>query len=169
MVADLGARLPPRLGVGDDRAHFVPITKILHCDYWWQARHADRLAQRVPHGRAFLAVGAELRPQLDDPHVVVEDTTLGENVDHGRGHALADRVAKERRVGGHRTSGRGIGDARDGVDRRLAVAVDGDLQTPLGSRLDQPADGFLDSLLDVVHDRTPTWFWPASAAFFMLR
>jgi hypothetical protein len=169
VVADPGARLPPRLGVGDDRAHLVPVTQILHREFWWQARHADRLAQRVANGGLFLAVGAELRPQLDDPRVVVEDTTLGEDVDHGRGHALADRVAKERRLGGHRTSGRGIGDARDGVDYRLAVAVDGDLQAPLGPGVDQPVDGFLDSLLDVVHDRTPPWFWPASAALFMLR
>ena len=33
-----------------------------------------------------LAVGTELRPQLGDPRVVIEDATLGEHVHHGRGH-----------------------------------------------------------------------------------
>jgi hypothetical protein len=119
------------------------------------ARHADRLAQDVPYGRGLLAVGAELRPQLDDPRVVVENTALGEDVDHGRGHALADRVAKEGRVGGERASGRGVGDARGGVDHLFALVVDGDLQSPLSPGLNQLVDGFLDSLLNVGHDQSP--------------
>jgi len=45
-----------------------------------------------------------------------------------------------------------VGDARDGVDHQIAVPVDGDLQAPLGARLDQLVDGFPDLLLDVVHD-----------------
>jgi hypothetical protein len=33
------------------------------------------------------------------------------------------------------------------------------LQTPLGSGLDKPVDGFLDLLLEVVHDRFPSRWW----------
>src|SRR3712207_5913352 len=79
----------------------------------------------------FFAVGAELRPQLDDRGVVPEDVALREHVRHGRSHTFADREAKERCIRRYRTSGRQVGDARDGVDHWLAVSVDGDLQTPL--------------------------------------
>src|ERR671911_609164 len=65
------------------------------------ARHADRLAQGVPHGRLVLTVGTEQRPQLGNRRVV-----------------------------------------RD--------------STPLGAGLDQPVDGFLDLLLNVVHERFPS-------------
>src|SRR3712207_1908986 len=44
------------------------------------------------------------------------------------------------------------------------MPVDGYLQTPLGSGLDQPVDSFLDSLLNVVHDPTPPWSSPSPAA-----
>src|SRR5215208_6056308 len=84
-------------------------------------------------------------------------STLGEHVDHGRSHSLADRVAEERRVRGDRTSGCRVGDARDGVDHLLAAPVDGDLQSPLGSGLDQLVEGLLDSLLNVGHYRSPPW------------
>jgi len=51
-----------------------------------------------------------------------------------------------------------VGDARDGVDHRLAVPVDGNLQSPLGSGRDKPVYGFLDLLLKVVHDRIPSYW-----------
>jgi len=51
-----------------------------------------------------------------------------------------------------------VGDARDGVDHRLAVPVDGDLQTPLGTGFDEIVDGFLDLLLKVIHDRIPSYW-----------
>jgi len=76
-------------------------------------------------------------------------------VRHGRGRALADRVAIERRVRLDGTPGLRVGDASDGVNHLLAVPVDGDLQAPLGPRFDQPVDGFLDLLLKVVHDLIP--------------
>ena len=43
-----------------------------------------------------------------------------------------------------------------GVEHLLAMLVDGDLQTPLGSGLDELVDGFLDLLLNVAHDRCPS-------------
>jgi hypothetical protein len=110
----------------------------------------------VPHGRGLLAAGAELWPQLDDQCIVVEDATLGEHVDHRRGHTLAYRVAKKRRVRRNRTSGCRVGGASDGVDYRLAMPVHGDLQAPLGSILDQPVDLFLNLLLGTVHKRFPS-------------
>jgi hypothetical protein len=114
------------------------------------------MRQGVAHGRLLLAVGAELRPQLDDRGVVAEEAALGEHVRHRGGHTLAHRVGVEGGVRGHRTPGFVVGDARDGVDHLLALLVDGDLQAPLGARLDQLFDGFLDLLLDVVHERLPS-------------
>src|SRR4028119_1833298 len=142
----------------------------------------------MTHGGGLLAVGAELGPQLDDGSVVAEDAALGEHVYHCRGYALADRKTKERRIRRYQTFGRRISDARDGVDHRVALPadrhmadprgpgprpaaargavdhrvalpVDRHLQTPLGSGLDNPVDGFLDLLLDVVHDRSPSQWW----------
>jgi hypothetical protein len=92
-----------------------------------------RATARAAHGGGLLAVGAKLRPQLHDRGVVAEEPPLGEHVCHRRGHALADRVAVDRGVRRDRTAGRRVGDARDGVDHLVAMAVDGDLQAPLGS------------------------------------
>ncbi len=75
---------------------------------------------------------------------------------HGRGHTLTNREAEERCVRRDWTSGCRVGDARDSVDYQVAVSVDGYLQTPLGSGLDELVDGFLDLLLKVVHDRVPS-------------
>ena len=113
----------------------------------------------MPYGCVLLAVSAELGPQLDDRGVVVEDAAFGEHVNHRRGHALADRVAKEQGVRRDRTSGRRVGYARDGVDHLLAVAVDGYLHAPLRPGLDQRVDGFLDLLLDAGHVLSPLDFF----------
>jgi hypothetical protein len=102
-----------------------------------------------------LAMRAELRPQLDDRSVIVEDTTFGEHMHQRCGHALADRVAEERCVGCDRTPSCRGGDAGDGVNHQLAVLIHRDLLTPPGSRLDQVIESFRDLLLNVAHDRSP--------------
>src|SRR5215217_4299367 len=109
----------------------------------------------MSHGNGLLAVGTELRPQLHDPRVVAEHAALDEHVDQGRGHSLADRIGVEHSVRPDRTPSRRISNAGDGVDYRFAVLVDGDLQATLGFGLDQLVDGFLNLLLNVVHDRFP--------------
>jgi hypothetical protein len=109
----------------------------------------------VPYGRGLLAVGAELRPQLDDSCVVAKEATLCEHVRYGRGRTLAGRISVEGGVRHDRTPDFVVGDARDGVAYQVTAPVYGDLQTPLGSRLDQLVDGFLDLLLKVFHDRVP--------------
>src|SRR5215217_9358448 len=82
---------------------------------------------------------------------------------------LTNRVAEEQCVRGDGASGFGVGNASDGVDHWLTIAVDGDLQTLLGSGLDEPVDGLLDLVLDVGHDRSPPRSWPGSVACFRLR
>src|SRR5829696_3209038 len=109
----------------------------------------------MSHGDGLLAVGTELRPQLCDRRVVAEHAALDEHVDQGRGHSLADRIGVEHGVRPDRTPSRRVSNAGDGVDYRFAVLVDGDLQATLGAGLDQLVDGFLDLLLNVVHDRFP--------------
>jgi hypothetical protein len=155
MIGNLRARLPPGLGVGDGSAHLVPVTQVLWRRVIWYPRHTDRVRQDVPHGRGLLTVGTELGPHLDDRRVIAEQPTLHEHMRHGRGRALANRVAVDRRVRRDATPGLRVGDASDGVGHLLTVPVDGDLQAPLGSRFDQPVDGFLDLLLKVVHDPIP--------------
>jgi hypothetical protein len=44
------------------------------------------------------------------------------------------------------------GGVLEGVDHQITMPVEGALQAPLGTRLDQHVDGFPDLLLDVVHD-----------------
>src|SRR6266566_2114491 len=162
VVAGLGAGLPPGGGAGDPRAHQVPVAQVLGGGVGRDAGHAHRMGQGVPDGGGLLAVGAELRPQLDDGGSVAEQPALHEHVGDGRGRALADRVAVERRAGGHRPSGGGVGDAGDGVDHLLAVPVHGHLQAALGSGLDQLVDGLLHLLLKVVHD--PLLSFPLASA-----
>jgi hypothetical protein len=152
VIGGLRARLPPGLGVGDQGAHLLPVAQVLGSGVGRHAGHADRVRQDVAHGRALLAVSAELRPQLHDRGVVIERATLYEHVCHRGGRTFARRVGVERRVRGDRASGFVIGDARCGVYHRLAVPVYGDLQTHLGSGLDEHIDGFLDLLLKDVHD-----------------
>src|SRR5215208_2654959 len=83
----------------------------------------------------------------------------------GRGHALADREAEERRVGCDRTPGRRIGDACDGVDHQFAVSIHRDLLAPLDSRFDQLVNGLLNLLLNIGHYRSP----PSRAMLLALR
>jgi hypothetical protein len=52
-----------------------------------------------------------------------------------------------------------ISDTRDGVDYKLALPIDGDLQAPLGPGLDKLVNGFLDSLLKVVYGLVPSRWW----------
>jgi hypothetical protein len=156
MIGSLRTRLPPGLRVGDHGAHLVPVTQILGCGIGRYAGHADCVRQRVPHGCTLLAVGAELGPQLHDQGVVAEEAALYEHMRHGGGRTLADRVGVEWRIRGDLATAFRVGYARDGVYQRLALAVDGGLQTPLGPRVDQPVDGFLDLRLNVAHDRFPS-------------
>jgi hypothetical protein len=113
------------------------------------------MRQHVAHGSGLFTVGAELGPKVYDRCVVAEQTTLDEHMRHRRGRALAHRVAIERRVRLDGTPGLRVGDASDCVGYLLAVPVDSDLQTPLGSRLDQLVDDFLYLILDFGHDPTP--------------
>src|SRR5829696_8827004 len=155
MIGYLRARLPPGLGVGDGSAHLVPVAQVLRHRVSWYARHTDRVREDVPHSSGLLPVGPKLGPQLDDRRVVAEEAALYEHVRHGRGRALADRVAIERRVRLDGTPGLRVGDASDCLSYLLAVPVDSDLQTPLDSRLDQLVDEFLYLILDFGHDPTP--------------
>ena len=53
------------------------------------------------------------------------------------------------------TSGLRVNYTSDCVGHLLAVPVDGDLQTPLGSGLNQLVDDFLYLILNIGHDPTP--------------
>ena len=73
--------------------------------------------------RGLFAVGAELRPHLDDWHVVVELVPFHQEVHAGRGHALGRRRQHEERVAVHGPPGGLVGHACPGVDDQLAVEV----------------------------------------------
>jgi hypothetical protein len=109
------------------------------------------MREHVTHGCALFAVGPELRPHLHHGRVVIEEPALDEHVRHGGRRTLAHGVGVERRVRCNRTPGLGVGEARDRVYNLLTVTVDGDLQTSLGSRLDQFVDSILDLLLEFSH------------------
>ena len=147
VVADLGAGLPPQLGVGDGGAHLVPVAEVLDGGVQRDARHPGGVVEDLAHGHGLLAVGGELRPQLGDRRVVAEQAALGQDVGHGRGRALDDREVVEQRAGVDRAAAGRVGDAGHGVDHLLAVAVDGDLDAPLGPGLDQLVDRLLHLLL----------------------
>ena len=88
VVAGLGPRLPPQLGVGDGGADPVPVAEVLDGGVQRDARHAGGVVEDLADGHGLLAVGGELRPQLGDQGVVAEQAALGQQVDHGRSRPL---------------------------------------------------------------------------------
>src|SRR6267142_1699214 len=164
VIADLRARLPPQLGVGDRGAHLVPVAKVFCRRVQRYAGHAGRVAQDVAHRHLLLAVGAKLRPDVDERSVIAEQAALGEDVSQRRGRAFDDREVVEGSVRPDRPSGRRIGDARDGVDDQLAAPVDRDLYTPLNSGIHEDIDGLLDTPLDLRLDLAHATASPSSMA-----
>src|SRR3989454_3914889 len=144
VVADLGAGLPPRLRVGDGRAHLVPVAEVFDRRRQRDARHPCGVVEDVANGHTLLAVGAEFWPQLGDPGVVAERPALGQHVDQGRGRRLAHRVAVDGRLRRKRPSACRIRDPRHGIDDLLAALIDGDLEASLGPRFHHLVDGLLD-------------------------
>ena len=127
VVADLRPRLPPQLGVGDRRAHLVPVAEVFDSRGQRDPRDARGVVQDVANRNGGLAPCAELGPHLGDLCLVVESSALGEHM-HQRGRrCLADRIAVDRRFGAHSTAGRRIGKARHCIHDLHPAVVNGDL------------------------------------------
>src|SRR5262245_49910895 len=97
------------------------------------------------------AVRGKFRPVFGNRVVVVEFALLGQDVDGGGGHALADGVDGEEGVRGDRRGGGGISEAGAGVGDEVATVVDGDLETALLAGGDQVIEHRLKVCLRVRH------------------
>ena len=143
VVADLRARLPPRLRVLQCGDHRRPRADVVDRDARGQPRHPRGVVEHLPHGDDVLAVLAELRPHLDDAGLRVEAQPV-----HQRGRrALPDRPVVEQRVGRDGSPGGRVRHPRDDVDDLLPVHVGGHLQPALRARRHQLVGDLLDSLI----------------------
>jgi hypothetical protein len=97
--------------------------------------------------RGRLAVGTELRPQVDHWCLVSDNAGPDEQVSDQRRHDLAGREAEDRGLGGHPPPGHAVGDAGDGIDNKSTVVVNGNLQAGFGSGIHEFVEDALDLLL----------------------
>jgi hypothetical protein len=101
LVAEAAARLPPGLGLGEHRAHVVPVAQLLDRGVVRRGGHARGVQQHVPERDPVLAVGTELGPDVGGPQVVGGLAPLHQYMGDGQGHALRCGCSPEQRVGTH--------------------------------------------------------------------
>ncbi len=150
VVAGLRARLPGGRRVLEDRAHAVPVDDILGAQVDRQVGQPGHVTQRMAGGDPLLAMFCEGRPDIGDRGVVVELASLREEVGDGRGDTLRHREGHEDGVTVDGAPGRGIRDARPGIDHELPAMVRGDLEADLRAGRDDLVEQCLDARSDVV-------------------
>jgi hypothetical protein len=66
VVAEPGPWFPLRLGIGDHRAHAVPVAQVRRGRVGRETWNADGVEEHLAQGHSVLPVRLELRPHLDD-------------------------------------------------------------------------------------------------------
>jgi len=111
VIAVARAGLPERLFGGEQSGHIVPVVGSIVLEACAQRRHAGRVVEHHARGDVFLAVLAELGPQLDHRCIEIELTATRQHMGAQRRRAVGAGEHHAHRVGLPRRAGLRIGDA----------------------------------------------------------